>query len=156
MTILNCFIAVLETCQPLIRNACLIELETHPSQLNFVTPTSLSAPRIPTSTCCLISLLPLLSTTEPEAHPLPPLSPLSASAKMTRPVQQCQAIYPSFTSVVTSYTYWSFLGVLSSRVVRNLLPVHPCVQANERTESNSIIKSLVRKLEMNEKEMMLE
>ena len=71
---------------------------------------------------------------------------------MTRPAQRRQAIHPTFTSVVTRYS--SLLGVPSNRVIFNSMPVHPYVQANERTESNSIIKLFVRKPEMNEKEMM--
>ena len=68
---------------------------------------------------------------------------------MTRPVQRCQAIHPTFTSAVTRYS--SLLGVPSTCAIRNPLPVHPYVQANERTESNSITELFVRRLEVNER-----
>ena len=74
--------------------------------------------------------------------------------RMTRPIQRRQAFHPTLTSVVTRYS--SLLGVQSDRVICNPLPVHPYVQANERTESNSIIELLVRKPEMNKKEMVCE
>ena len=56
--------------------------------------------------------------------------------------------------MVTRYS--SLLGVQSNRVIYNPLPVHPYVQANERTESNSIIELLVRKPETDEKETVCE
>ena len=80
---------------------------------------------------CFTPLFPLLFIIASKAHFLLSLS--ISSVGMTHPVQRRQAIYPSFTSAVTRYS--SLLGVPSTHIIFNLLPVHPYLQANERTES---------------------